>query len=64
MTKDTSLPETDILSETNNYIIWTAEEPDGELTYHLELNNVTLHFFQEEWNELLELMQAVEAKKS
>lgn len=64
MTKDTSLPETDILSETDNYIIWTAEEPDGELTYHLELNNVTLHFFQEEWNELLELMQAVEAKKS
>jgi hypothetical protein len=30
---------------------WKAEEPDGESTYHLALNNVTLHFFTEEWNE-------------
>lgn len=61
MAKDTPLPETDILSETDNYIIWTASEPDGELTYHLELNNVTLHFFKEEWDELLELMKGVVA---
>jgi hypothetical protein len=32
-----------------------AEEADGETTYHLELNNVTLHFFKEEWVEFLDL---------
>lgn len=43
------------IAETENYQVWQAEEPDGETTYHLELNNVTLHFFQEEWDELLAL---------
>jgi len=48
-------PKTDTLAETENYLAWQAEEPDGETTYHLELNNVTLHFFTEEWNEFLDL---------
>jgi len=46
---------TKTIAETNNFIAWSASEPDGETTYHLELNNVTLHFFQEEWNEFLQL---------
>ena len=50
-------PET--LSQTENYIAWKVEEPDGEMTYHLELNNVTLHFFDEEWRELLELVKGL-----
>lgn len=49
-------PLTNTLSETANYMAWKANEPDGETTYHLELNNVTLHFFQEEWVEFLELI--------
>jgi hypothetical protein len=48
-------PRTEPLAETDNYMAWKAEEPDGETTYHLELNNVTLHFFQEEWDEFLTL---------
>ncbi len=48
-------PETETLAETENYMVWKAEEPDGETTYHVELNNVTVHFFQEEWDEFLEL---------
>ncbi len=48
-------PRTETLAETENYIVWKAEEPDGETTYHLELNKVTMHFFQEEWEEFLEL---------
>ncbi len=48
-------PETETLAETENYMVWKAEEPDGETTYHVELNNVTIHFFQEEWDEFLEL---------
>jgi hypothetical protein len=50
-------PITNTLGETDNYLAWKAEEPDGEITYHLELNNVTLHFFQEEWEEFLNLVK-------
>jgi hypothetical protein len=57
--KDSSLPDTDVIAETDNYLAWSANEPDGETTYHLELNNVTLHFFREEWEELLELMRSL-----
>ncbi len=48
-------PQTEVVAETDNLSAWKAIEPDGETTYHLELNNVTLHFFQEEWDEFLEL---------
>ena len=56
MAEDNSNLSTETLAETDNYIAWKAEEPDGETTYHLELNNVTLHFFREEWDEFLELV--------
>jgi hypothetical protein len=49
----------DILSETENFSIWRAEEPDGETTYNLELGTVTVHFFQEEWSEVLKLVGEV-----
>jgi len=49
-------PKTDTIAETENFIAWKAEEPDGEVTYHVELNNVTVHFFEEEWAEFLELV--------
>jgi hypothetical protein len=55
MAKNTPEPETEIMAETDEYLAWSAQEPDGETTYHLELNNVTLHFFQEEWDEFLQL---------
>ncbi len=50
-------PKTELIAETENYLVWRAEEPDGEITYHMQLNNVTIHFFQEEWDELIELAQ-------
>jgi len=46
---------TETVVETENYLAWRAEEPDGEETYHLELNNLTVHFFTEEWEEFLTL---------
>jgi hypothetical protein len=52
-------PKTQTLAETDNYMAWQAEEPDGETTYHLELNNITLHFFQEEWDEFLQLLSGL-----
>ena len=50
-------PKTQTLAETENFLAWKAEEPDGEATYHIEMNNVTVHFFEEEWNEFLQLVQ-------
>ncbi len=52
-------PAIAILSETENFSAWQAEEPDGETTYHLELGVVTVHFFREEWEEFLVLVSEV-----
>jgi hypothetical protein len=48
--------ETEVIAETDSYLAWRADEPDGESTFHLELNNLTVHFFKEEWGEFLELI--------
>jgi hypothetical protein len=52
-------PKTDTIAETDAYMAWKADEPDGETTYHLELNNVTIHFFNEEWEEFLQLARLI-----
>ena len=62
MTNQTD-PKTETIAETENYLAWQAEEGDGETTYHLELNNVTLHFFTEEWNEFLDLVRSLVKNK-
>jgi hypothetical protein len=54
-------PTIKTLSETKNFEVWLAEEPDGEMTYHLELGLVTLHLFDEEWHEFLELIETARA---
>jgi len=60
-------PETSIESivETEDNFFYTAHEPDGEITYHLQFNNVTLHFFTEEWQTAMEFLEKVvtESKK-
>jgi len=43
------------IAETENYMVWEVREPDDEITYHVELGAVTLHFFREEWREFLQL---------
>jgi hypothetical protein len=55
MANNNNEPRTETLAETDNYLVWKAEEPDSETTFHIELNNVTVHFFEEEWQEFLEL---------
>jgi hypothetical protein len=59
MNNNNNDPRTVTIAETENFIAWKAEEPDGEVTYHVELNNVTVHFFQEEWTEFLELVRSL-----
>jgi hypothetical protein len=56
-------PKVEVLVETENYSIWKAEEPDGEITYHLEMNNVTIHMFQEEYDEFVALVNQLLARK-
>ena len=53
-------PKTETIAETDNFLAWKADEPDGETTYHVELNNVTVHFFEEEWKEFLQLVRNLE----
>ena len=50
--------QTESLSVTVNYAAWISHEPDGEVVYHLELGAVTVHFFEEEWIEVVELVHA------
>ncbi len=45
------------LAETENYAAWLSTESDGEVVYHVELGPVTLHFFQEEWDEVVALIE-------
>jgi hypothetical protein len=59
MPKNDNELKTDTLAETESFLAWKADEPDGETTYHLELNNVTIHFFKEEWDEFLELVRSL-----
>jgi hypothetical protein len=57
MNSNNNGPQTETIAETDNFLAWKAEEPDGETTYHIELNNVTVHFFEEEWNEFMQLIK-------
>lgn len=51
--------KSEIIAESDNYQVWRVEEPDGEITYHLEMGNVTVHFFTEEWEEFLALIRSL-----
>ncbi|NOY98195.1 MAG: hypothetical protein GXP40_03185 [Chloroflexi bacterium] len=62
MSENIPEPKTKTLAETASYLVWKAEEPDGETTYHIELNNVTMHFFEEEWVEFIELVRGLGTK--
>lgn len=57
MAKNEDNIPTDTIAETENYIAWRSDEPDGEVVYHLELGAMTLHFFREEWDELVTLVK-------
>lgn len=57
--KDINEPKISTLVEAEDKFFYTSEEPDGEVTYHLQINNVTLHFFLEEWQSALEFLKKV-----
>lgn len=47
-----------ILSETENYAVLLGQDMDGAPVYNIEMGNLTLHLYQEEWDELKELLNA------
>ena len=47
---------TEVLAETDSYAIWRADDGE-EVTFNLELGNVTLHRFKEGWDELVQLIR-------
>jgi hypothetical protein len=55
-----SEPKTETIAETDNFQAWLAEEPDGETTYYLQVGRATINFFQEEWDQFLELVKAID----
>jgi hypothetical protein len=55
-----SEPKTETIAETDNFHAWLAEEPDGETTYYLQVGRATINFFQEEWEQFLELVKDID----
>ena len=53
-------PLTETLAETENFIAWKADEPDGETTYYLQMGRATINFFHEEWEQLLDFMKTID----
>jgi hypothetical protein len=52
-------PEITILAETESFSVWQSDEPDGEVTYHLELGGITVHLFREELQEVVDLVRQI-----
>ncbi len=47
------------LSETENYMVFSTQDEEGETVYHVEVFNITLHFYQDEWDEFLALLHSI-----
>ncbi len=45
------------LAESERFAILKAESPDGETTYHIEMEQVTIHLLPDEWAEFQALLQ-------
>ncbi len=47
----------EVLAESENFAVLVGEDDDGENVYNIEMGAVTLHLFQEEWDELVQIVQ-------
>ncbi len=56
-------PVTETIAETENFQAWLAEEPDGETTYYLQVGRATINFFQEEWDQFLDVVKGIDEIK-
>jgi hypothetical protein len=55
---DDAVP-TDTLAQTENFVVWASDD-EGETVYHVELDVLTLHFYAEDWDELVTLIKDAE----
>ena len=51
--------KTEMVASTERFYAMKASEPDGEETYNIFFDKVTVNFFQEEWDEFLEFAAEV-----
>ena len=50
-------PDIQTLGESENYTVWVSNEADlDEVIYHVEINNLTIHLFESEWEEFADVM--------
>ncbi|MBN1430350.1 MAG: hypothetical protein JXB07_18415 [Anaerolineae bacterium] len=49
----------EVLAETESYAILLGQDMEGEPVYNIELGSITLHLFEDEWSELVELIGKV-----
>ncbi|MEZ4670488.1 MAG: hypothetical protein R3E39_21480 [Anaerolineae bacterium] len=54
--------QTESLAVSENYAAWMSLDPDGEVTYHIELGTITVHLFPEEWHEVVSIMRQQQVK--
>jgi hypothetical protein len=54
---DDEMGDLEIIAETANYAILVGSDVDGERIYNIELGTVTIHLFQEEWEEIINLIR-------
>ena len=51
------MDEIQVLAETEEFGIWRILDPDEGMTYHIEFGNVTIHLFEDEWEQFRELLE-------
>ena len=59
MTSELSEPNGIVIAETDDFLAYQVKEPDGETVYYLTYGNLTIQFFQEEWDEFLILARTI-----
>lgn len=52
--------DSNIISETDSYVVWRSEDDEEGYYYHVVLGGVTLHLDSEEWNELVLLIKSAD----
>lgn len=55
-TANNDYPELEILAESENFAVLRTQDLDDEVVYNVEMGSVTLHLFQEEWDELVSVL--------
>ncbi len=50
------------LAESERFAVLKAESPGGETTYHIEMEQVTIHLLPDEWAEFVATLKEAAAQ--